>query len=62
VNPPQQAKPVPALAAAAAQSVTPVTAVDDGTKSVLVQGEPKLAAPADEKIEPIELLPPPPAK
>jgi hypothetical protein len=64
VAPPQQAKPVPAPAAEAAQSVTPVTAVDDGTKSVLVQGEPKLAAPtpADEKIEPIELLPPPPAK
>ncbi len=61
VAPPQQAKPV---AAPAAQSVTPVTAVDDGTKSVLVQGEPKLAAPtpADEKIEPIELLPTPSAR
>jgi hypothetical protein len=64
IAPPQQAKPVPASVAEAAQSVTPVTAVDDGTKSVLVQGEPKLAAPtpADEKIEPIELLPPPSAR
>jgi hypothetical protein len=64
VTPPQQAKPVPAPATAAAQAVTPATAVDDGTKSVLVQGEPKLAAPtpADEKIEPIELLPPPSAR
>jgi hypothetical protein len=58
---PKQAKPVPAAAAEPAQAVTPATAVDDGTQSVLVQGEPKLAAPppADEKIEPIELLPPP---
>ncbi len=64
VTPPQQAKPVPAPVAAAPQSVTPATAVDDGMKSVLVQGELKPAAPtpADEKIEPIELLPPPPAK
>jgi hypothetical protein len=64
VTPPQQAKPVPAPATAAAQAVTPATAVDDGTKSVLVQGEPKLAAPtpAAEKIEPIELLPPPSAR
>ena len=64
VAPPQQAKPVPAPATAAAQAVTPATAVDDGTKSVLVQGEPKLAAPtpAAEKIEPIELLPPPSAR
>ena len=64
VNPPQQARPVPAPAAATAQAVTPVTAVDDGTKSVLVQGEPKIAAPtpADEKIAPIEFLPPPAAK
>ena len=56
---PQQAKPVPAPAQQP-QAVTPVTAVDDGTKSVLVQGEPKPAAPtpADEKIAPIELLPP----
>lgn len=61
---PEQAKPVPAAAAEPAQAVTPATAVDDGTKSVLVQGEPKLAAPtpADEKIEPIELLPTPSAK
>jgi hypothetical protein len=64
VSPPQQAKPVPAAAAEPAQAVTPATAVDDGTKSVLVQGEPTLAAPppADEKIEPIELLPTPSAK
>ncbi|MFN5756695.1 MAG: hypothetical protein ACK54F_02010 [Planctomycetia bacterium] len=60
----EQAKPVPAIAKEQPQTVTPATAVDDGTQSVLVQGEPKLAAPtpADEKIEPIELLPTPSAK
>jgi hypothetical protein len=63
VSPPQQARPVPAAAAEPVQPVTPATAVDDGTQSVLVQGEPTLAAPtpADEKIEPIELLPTPSA-
>lgn len=61
---PEQAKPVTALAKEQPQTVTPATAVDDGTKSVLVHGEPKLAAPtpAVEKIEPIELLPTPSAR
>lgn len=56
---PSQVKPVPIPAEPSAE-VSPVTAVDDGTRSVLVGGEPP-AAPT-EAIEPIELLPPPPAK
>ena len=64
VAPPQQARPVPSPAVEPAQAVSPVTAIDDGTRSVLVGGEPTLAAPAagEQPIEPIELLPPPSAK
>ena len=55
---------VPSPAVEPAQAVSPVTAIDDGTRSVLVGGEPTLAAPAagEQPIEPIELLPPPSAK
>lgn len=61
---PPQARPVPSPAVEPPQPVSPAAAVDDGTRSVLVGGEPTLAAPAAaaETIEPIELLPPPPAK
>lgn len=61
VAPPPQARPVPSPAVEPPQPVSPAAAVDDGTRSVLVGGEPTLAAPAAaaETIEPIELLPPP---
>lgn len=57
---PSSAKPVPSPAAEPPAAVSPVTAIDDGTRSVLVGGD-QPAAPT-EAIEPIELLPSPPAK